>query len=69
MIDQDAVPPDQAWAEPGVIIKNIYEGQSHVIRTGSGKNIGTDISPVVDVMIAGKIVKGVPVRFLKRVVS
>ena len=65
--ETDPVGLVQQWSEPGVIIRNIYEGQSHIIIGITGKNIGTDIAPVVDVMVAGKIIKGVPVRMLERI--
>lgn len=68
MISSGSLADGQSWEEPGVIIKGVYEGQSHIVLSGTGKNIGTDIAPVVDLMISGKIVKGVPVRLLKRVI-
>lgn len=68
MLMPAAVPPEQAWSEPGVVIRNIYEGQSHVVRADTGKNIRTDLAPVVDVMVAGRILKGIPVRMLERIV-
>ena len=67
MMMSGSVASDQTWPEPAVIIRNIYEGQSHVFRAGTGRNVGTDIAPVVDVMMAGRILKGVPVRLLERV--
>jgi len=67
MITSGSVGPGQTWPEPAVVIRNIYEGQSHVFRAGTDKNVGTDIAPVVDVMMAGRIFKGVPVRLLERV--
>ena len=67
MLIPDSVPDVEAWAEPAVIIRNTYEGQSHIVIASTGKNIGTDIAPVVDVIVAGRIVKGVPVRLLRRV--
>tara|TARA_B100000700_G_scaffold322989_1_gene425820 strand:- start:890 stop:1120 length:231 start_codon:yes stop_codon:yes gene_type:complete len=68
MISSGSLATGRDWDEPGVVIRGIYEGQSHVVLAGSGKNVGTDIAPVVDLMIAGQIVKGVPVRLLERVI-
>jgi len=67
MIMSGSAASDQAWPEPAVVIRNIYEGQSHIFRPETGKNVGTDIAPVVDVIMAGRIIKGVPVRLLERV--
>lgn len=56
------------WGEEsGVIIRGVYEGQTHVVTAYTGKTVGTDIAPVVDIMVSGRIVKGIPVRFLERV--
>lgn len=67
MIMSGSIASDQTWPEPAVVVRNIYEGQSHVFRTGTNKNVGTDIAPVVDVMMGGRIIKGIPVRLLERI--
>jgi len=58
---------DQVWSHSGVVVRGVYEGQVYFIDAISGKNIGTELTPVVDVMILGGIIKGVPVRCLERV--
>ena len=59
--------PHFNWDDPGVILRGPREGQVHVHLVSSGKNVGTEISIVVDVMVSGKIFKGVPTSFLERV--
>ena len=58
---------DQVSSHSGVVVRGVYEGQVYFIDAISGKNIGTELTPVVDVMILGGIIKGVPVRCLERV--
>ena len=60
-------PGHHVWQHSGVVIRSAYEGQVYLVDAISGKNIGTEIAPVVDVMIAGKIIKGVPIRCLDKV--
>ena len=55
------------WSNPGVVVRSIYEGQSRLVDPISGKVYATELSPSVDIMISGKIIKEVPVRCLDRV--
>ena len=60
--------PKQTWDNPGVVIRGVYEGSLTLVDAITGKNIATEITPVVDIMIAGQIIKEVPTKFLNRVV-
>jgi len=59
--------PKSTWMNSGVVIRGVYEGRIYLIDTISGKNIATELTPVVDIMIAGKIIKEVPIRCLDKV--
>ena len=60
--------PASTWDNPGVVIRGVYEGNMLLVDTVSGKNVATEITRVVDIMIAGRVVKGVPTKYLSRVV-
>ena len=59
--------PESTWMNSGVVIRGVYEGRIYLVDLISGKNIATELAPVVDIMIAGKIIKEVPIRCLDRV--
>lgn len=58
---------ESTWTNSGVVIRGVYEGRIYLVDVVSGKNIATELAPVVDIMIAGKIIKEVPIRCLDRV--
>ena len=60
-------PTSQVWQHSGVVIRGVYEGRIYLVDAISGKNIGTELAPVVDIMIAGKLIKEVPIRCLDKV--
>ena len=49
------------------MIRGVYEGRIYIVDALSGKNIGTELAPVVDIMIGGKLIKEVPIRCLDKV--
>lgn len=55
------------WQQSGVVIRSVYEGRVYLVDAISGKNIGTELAPVVDIMIAGQLIKEVPIRCLNKV--
>jgi hypothetical protein len=57
----------EVWQNPGVIVRGIYEGQSRLVDPVSGKIYATELTPAVDVMLSGRIVKEVPIRCLDKV--
>lgn len=73
----DLQTPDQAlaygiasvetWKNPGVVVKSVYEGQIRISDPITGKAYATEITPVVDVMIIGKLVEEVPIKILRKV--
>jgi len=70
---RDDVPEDQLapshfrWEAPGVVLRGPHEGQMHIHMATSGKNVGTEVTMVVDVMVSGRILKGIPTAYLERV--
>jgi hypothetical protein len=60
-------PDSQVWRQSGVVIRGVYEGRIYIVDALSGKNIGTELAPVVDIMIGGKLIKEVPIRCLDKV--
>ena len=60
--------PKSTWENPGVVIRGVYEGRLLLVDAVTGKNIATELTPVVDIMIAGRIIKEVPIKYLNRVV-
>jgi hypothetical protein len=60
--------PKSTWKNPGVVIRGVYEGRLLLVNALTGKNIATELTPVVDIMIAGRIIKEVPIKYLDRVV-
>ena len=59
--------PVEVWSNPGVIVRDVYEGQSRLIDPISGKIYATELTPSVDVMLSGRIIKEVPIRCLNKV--
>ena len=57
----------EVWSNPGVIVRDVYEGQSRLIDPISGKIYATELTPSVDVMLSGRIIKEVPIRCLNKV--
>ena len=60
--------PKDTWDNPGVVIRGAYEGSTPLVNVISGKSIATEITRVVDIMIMGRVIKGVPTKYLSRVV-
>jgi len=56
------------WKEPALVVRGIYEG-SVTHYNHNGKPRMTELKPVIDVMIDGRIVKCMPIEFFERVTS
>lgn len=54
------------WQNPGVIVRGVYEGQIRLLDPVTGKSYATEITPVVDIMIIGKLVQEVPIKILQK---
>jgi hypothetical protein len=59
-------PPD-IWQNSGVVLRSTYEGRFYIVDASSGKTLMTELTQVVDLMIAGRVLKEVPIRCLLRV--
>lgn len=57
----------ETWRNPGVVVRSVYEGQIRILDPITGKNYATEITPVVDVIIAGSMIKQVPIKILQKV--
>jgi len=59
--------PPATWQNTGVVLRSVHEGRFYVVDVASGKTLMTELTQVVDLMIAGRILKEVPVRCLDKV--
>lgn len=53
----------------GIVMSNVYEGQFSSFDLVTGKAYATEIVPVVDVMVAEKIIAEIPICYLRRVIA
>lgn len=58
---------EEMFNSSGVIVSNVYEGQTSSIDAVTGKVYAIELIPVVDIMILGKIITEIPVRYLRRI--
>lgn len=56
----------ETWKNPAVIVRSVYEGQIRISDPFTGKAYATEITPVVDIMIIGKLVQEVPIKILQK---
>ena len=61
------IAPKDTWANPGVVVRGVYEGQIRMSDPVTGKSYATEITPVVDIMIIGKLIQEVPIKILQKV--
>jgi hypothetical protein len=60
------IAPQDTWKNPGVVVRGVYEGQIRMLDPITGKSYATEITPVVDIMIIGKLIQEVPIKILQK---